>query len=191
MKDLNLIIKLLIIILIILSYEVSGQERFIGDVFTEAEAKELSSTKAIGNQKVTFVEKHFTIMVDKVELLSSLKKDAIQLDSNFKHVFGVAINYLNKTDNLVFNYVWTKADGFDDISWFEIEKLGERNLTKKLLKESLCTLIETGRFELYENEQRVEQYFFERIESNYGGNVKGIFSTSKRLIWICPPFIIN
>ena len=191
MKNINYILKSLFLILILFSNTVSGQERFIGEKFNELNHTELLSTRTIGDQKVTFVENHFTLNVDKLELLNSLKNDTILLDDKFKHIYEIVINYLNKSDNLVFDFIWTKAEDFDDISWFETEKLGEINLTKKILKESLCALIDLGKFELNEDGQSVEEYFFERIDSNYGGNVKGAFSTSKRLIWICPPFIMD
>lgn len=64
--------KLLTIILILFNLAVSGQERFIGDKFIELKPSEFLSTKTIENQKVTFVENHYTISVDKKELVNSL-----------------------------------------------------------------------------------------------------------------------
>ncbi len=182
------VLKLSIVILILTSCNVSGQERFIGDKFSELKPTEFLTIKSIGNQKIIFVENNFSIAVDKTDLLSSLKNDNILFDDDIKQINGIVINYLKETDDLSFEYIWTKAEDFDDISWFETEKLGERNLTKIILKDGLCGLIEKGKFELVEDGQIVEKYFFERIDSNYGGNVKGVFSTSKRLFWICPPF---
>ena len=190
-KDLNPIFKFLTVLLIFINSKALGQELFIGDVYTKLEPAELFYTKPIGKQKVTFIENHFLLTFDKGQLLNLLKIDSIQLDSTFKETYGIVINYLKTTDNIEFEYIWTGANDFDDISWFETEKLGARNLTKKILKEDMCNMINNGQFEIFEDGQRMEKYFFDRIHSNYGGNVKGVFSSSKRLIWICPPFIMD
>ena len=92
---------------------------------------------------------------------------------------------------LIFEYIWTNADDFDDISWFETDKLGARNLTKKILKETICGLIEIGKFEVFQNNKQEINYFFERVDCNNVGNVRGVFTVDKRLIWMCPPFIID
>ncbi len=191
MKNLSQILKLLTIALILFAHKALGQSRFIGDTFGELKPVELFSTSSTGKYNVTFVENHYVLKVNKKELINSLKKDSVQVNKEHKHIYGIVVNYLEETDNLVFEYVWTQAEDFDNISWFETEKLGERNLTKKVLKGALCAMIDNGKFELIEDGQRVKKYFFERIDSNYGGNVKGVFSSSKRLIWICPPFIID
>jgi hypothetical protein len=59
------------------------------------------------------------------------------------------------------------------------------------LKETICGLIENGNFEVFQNNKQESNYFFERVDSDYGGNVKGVFTVDKRLIWICPPFIVD
>jgi len=58
------------------------------------------------------------------------------------------------------------------------------------LKETICNLIEEGNFEISQNNKKERDYFFGYVDSDWG-NCKGVFSSTKRLIWICPPCIVE
>jgi hypothetical protein len=168
-----------------------AQTYFVNDIVNEIELTKLMQTKEVFGQNIVFIENKFKLIVSKEDLLKALKVDARQSSKDYEKIYNVVIDYISSTDSLTFEYIWSNANDFDDISWFETDKLGQRNLTKKVLKETVCGLIEKGNFEVFQNNQKESNYFFERVDSNYGGNVKGVFTVNKRLIWICPPFIID
>ena len=166
----------------------------IGHVFPETKIENIIITTRIQGEKVTFIEDKFVLKVNKKDLIESIRSDSLTATiEGYAQIFNVVIQYLTKTNDVVLDYVWTKALDFDDISLFEIEKLGERNLTKKVLKDCLCPLLESGKFELYDSKDiQIEKIFSDRIDCVvYGGNVKGFFTLEKELIWICPPFITS
>ncbi|WP_163381761.1 hypothetical protein [Cyclobacterium sp. SYSU L10401] len=167
------------------------QTYFVNDIVSNVEHLNLLQTQLISNPKVVFIEKEFTLNVNKTDLLNVLKIEARESDEDFEKIYNIVINYIKSTDSLTFEHIWTKGENFDDISWFETDRLGPRNLTKKILKETICRLIENGGFEIILNNKKERNYFFERVDSDYGGNVKGVFTADKKLIWICPPFIID
>jgi hypothetical protein len=167
------------------------QTYFVNDIILNVEQTKLFKTNIITDPKVVFVEKMFSVNVNRTDLLNVLKFDSQNSGKDFETIYNIVISYIESTDNLTFEYIWTKAEDFDDISLFDIERLGPRNLTKKILKETICGLIEKGDFEIIQSNEKVINYFFERVYSNYGGNVKGVFTTEKRLIWICPPFEVD
>ena len=167
------------------------QTYFVNDIVQKVEPAKLFHSKPVKDPKIVFIEKEFTLNVGKADLIEALKVDSQQSGKNFEKIFIIVTNYLSTTDSLTFDYIWTRAEGFDDISLFETDKLGARNLTKKILKETICNLIENGSFEVFQNNVKDRDYFFERVDSDYGGNVNGVFTSTKRLIWICPPFIIE
>jgi hypothetical protein len=169
----------------------SGPTYFVNDIVKKVEPTELFQTKPITGSKIVFIEKAFTLSVSKADLIEALKIDSAQWGKDFKNIFTIAISYLSSTDSLTFDYIWTRAESFDNISLFETDKLGARNLTKKILKETICALIENGLFEIIQNDLKDGNYFFERVDSDYGGNVNGVFTSNKRLIWICPPFTVE
>lgn len=168
-----------------------NDDYFINDIVFDIEKKKLLKTNLIIDPKVVFIEEKFTLNVSKSDLIEDLKLNSREVDEDFYKIYDIAINYINSTDNLTFEYIWTKADDFENLGWFELERLGARNLTKKLLKETICSLIEKGNFEIYQNGKKENYYYLERVNSDYGGNVKGVFTSNRRLIWICPPFIMD
>jgi hypothetical protein len=167
------------------------QTYFVNDIVQKVEPTKIFHSKPITEPKIVFIEKEFTLSVSKTDLIEALKIDSQQSGKDFENIFTTVINYLSSTDSLTFDYIWTRSDAFDNISVFETDKLGARNLTKKILKETICTFIENGGFEIFQNNVKNRNYFFERVDSDYGGNVNGVFTSNKRLIWICPPFIIE
>jgi hypothetical protein len=182
---------LLFVILLTNACNGIAQTYFVNDIVEQKTPVKLFQTKIVSGHKVVFIEKTFTLTVNKDELLKALKIDAKQSGKDSDKIYNIVISYLSSTDSLTFEHIWTKAEAFDDFSLFETDKLGPRNLTKKILKETICTLIENGNFEIFQNNKKEIDYFFERVDSKYGGNVKGVFTSTKRLIWICPPFIID
>ncbi len=183
--------QLMTFLLFFAAYDGKAQSYFVNDKVNEIKPVQLMQTKQMFGQKVVFIEKKFKLTVNKKYLLKELKVDAQQSGKDFEKIYSIVIGYISSTDSLTFEYIWTKADDFDGISLFETDKLGAINLTKKILKETICGLIENGDFEVFQNHQKERKYFFERVDSYYGGNVKGVFTVDKTLIWICPPFLID
>ncbi len=67
----------LVILLILCGHGVRGQDKFIGDMFSELEPTSLLSTTKIKSPEVTFIENQFFLIVNKDDLLKILKQDTI------------------------------------------------------------------------------------------------------------------
>lgn len=172
------------------------KDYFVGDTLAAVPKEiQLITTKTISAPFVSFKERNYTLQVSKSDLLNSLNfylnENERTGEKDFARLNRKAINFLNSKKNLSFDYVWAKALGSEAMGWKEAEKAGNRILTRHILRQHICELIDAGKFQVIENGKLRDQYFFHRVISNYGGNVKGVFTNTRKMIWICPPFEID
>ena len=166
-------------------------ETCIGNIFSETDIENLMTMSPIKGEKVTFLEDKYTLSVNKQDLINLLKSELLVVDYEYVKIINTTVQYITKTDSLILDYIWTKSEEFEYISLFDINKLGERNLTKKVLREMVCPLVESGNFELYNDEkEQITEYFIGGVSCEYGDGT-GIFTPQKVLIWMCPPYIID
>jgi hypothetical protein len=116
--------QLIALILFFTAYNGMAQTYFVNDKVNEIKYAKVKQTKQVFGQKVVFIEKKFKLTVNKEDLLKALKVDAEQSGKDFEKIYNIVIGYISSTDSLTFEYIWTKADDFDYISWFETDKLG-------------------------------------------------------------------
>jgi len=112
------------------AFNVVGQSYFVNDIVQNIKPTKLFQTKIVNNPKVVFIEKEFTLTVNKTVLINALKVEAQRSRKDFENFYKIVIGYVSSTDRLAFEYLWTKAEAFDGITWVEAEKLGARDLTK-------------------------------------------------------------
>lgn len=182
----------LIIIITILfanAYYGVAQTYSVNDVVPNVTHDTFLQTQPISGSKVVFIEEKFTLKVSKADLINTLKVAAPEWGKDSERMFNIVIDYLSSTDKLTFKYIWTKAEDIDDLTWSEAEKSGANILTKKLLKDNVCSLLEQGNFELFLADKKENDYFFGLVNTEFGKSAKGLFTTTNQLIWVCPPWI--
>jgi len=175
--------------------EPDKQEYFIGDnLDVQGVHIEYQTTTNIALPTISFKEGNYTLTLSKADAVEQLRLLASQLDSSeyadLIKAVKVSINYLKSNDDVNFENIWSMEDK-EGILEGETGKYDERTITINMLREQVCELIDSGKFQLVEAGKKQKHYFFRRVDSNYGGNVKGVFSKNGQLIWICPPFEIE
>ncbi|EMR02758.1 hypothetical protein [Cesiribacter andamanensis] len=183
--------KKITLLLIFLCNAALAQEIFIGDINPHTNKSDLKISQRIAGEQVRIVEDKYELLVNKKLLIQAISADLDSIDADYQKIFKTAIRYLQKNKDIVFHRIWTDSEFIDNTSFFDIESLGERNLTIKLIKELICPLLERGQFELIENGVTNKVYYFHWVKSDYGGSGKGAFTDKNMLFWICPPFVID
>lgn len=171
------------------------QEYYVGDkIHTRGEDTDYQTTQSVSSPTVEIREGNYIIRVNKDDVIKQLRHLASEVDSaeyeDVIKVLNISINYLTSSGSVTFKQVWSMAEK-DEMAWSEAEQYDEHLVTKNVLREQICELIDSGKFQLIEDGKEQKRYYFKRVDSNYGGNVKGVFSKSNQLIWICPPFEIE
>src|SRR5690606_564251 len=143
--------------LLALGHNCLSQSYYVGDILIEkADTIELKTTKEISAPLIAFKETEFEIKVSKADLLKSMNKSLTYFknskDEDFTRPYTKAINFISTNKNLSFNYLWSGWLESEDFGWKEAEKAGTRTLTRLLLREHLCELIEVGKFQIIENQ---------------------------------------
>ncbi len=182
--------KELTIVLLLVSDFCYSQRIFVGESQPRKEEIELLTTERINRQNVSIKENEYEIFFDKEEVLKSLKGDLKSLDKAHQELFVRVIKYLQTVDSLIISNPWTDWKKNDTTSIWDND-LKDQHLTTRLLRETLCQQIEGGRFELWTGGKEAERFYFKRVDSIYGGNVKGVFTDNNMLFWICPPFVVD
>ena len=182
----------LLIVFLVCITESYGQNYLVCDTLKQHEKNiDYIRINKIHGPYIKFIEKNYILKVNKNELINILKSDLDSLVDDYVKLYKIAISYLTKRNDLTFNKIWTNFDTIDHTSIFDSTRLGERNLTIKILKDVTCEIIKKRNFELVVNNKANDYFYFQRVDCSYGGNVDGAFSRENILFWICPPFIID
>lgn len=182
-------LTLLIILLLGHVFHGMAQSYAVNDIVPGVKPDTFLQTNPISGSKITFIEKGFTLKFSKTDLINALKAAAREGDNDSEARYNRVIAYLSTTGYPNFKYIWTKTEDIEDLSWQEAGQAGAKTLAITLLKDNMCGLIEQGKFELYVAGKKQRSYFFGLVDTRYGQSAKGVFTTTNRLIWICPPWI--
>jgi hypothetical protein len=175
--------------------EIYRQEYYIGDKLDlKGEDVDFQSTKGFTTPTIEIREGNYIIRVSKDDIIKQLEllaseSDSIEYEDVIKAI-NISRSYLASSGDVAFDQMWSTAEK-DGIEWSEVEKHDEHLVAKNVLREQICELLESGKFQLIESGKEQKLYYFARVDSNYGGNVKGVFSKSNQMIWICPPFVME
>lgn len=154
---------------------------------------EYRTTNTVSSPVVEFKEMSFTLKVSRDDLSKAIDSLISDLDNphdeHFKKILSISASYLKSDNDLVFNGIWARAEEFNDTSWEEAAKIGDRWATSLLLKELACNLIEKGKVQITENGEEQQGYYQTVVLTDYGYS-KGVVTKSKQLIWICPPYVV-
>ena len=178
------------IVLLLISEFCYSQRIFVGESKPRKEEVEFLTTERINHQNISIKENKYEIFFDKKEVIESLKGDLKRLDEAHQKLFMRVIEYLQTVDSLMISNPWTDWKKNDTTSIFD-DNLKDQYLTTRLLRETLCHQIGSGQFRLWANAKETKKFYFKRVDSIYGGNVKGVFTENDMLFWICPPFVVD
>lgn len=182
--------KELTFILLLISEICHSQKLFVGESLPRKEEHEFLTTASTNKQNLSIKENEYEIFFDKEDVIESLKIDLKDLDKDYQKLFTRVIEHLQTVDSFKIFNPWTDWEKNDTTSIFD-NGLKAQELTTRLLREALCQKIESGQFELWMNGKEIKKFYFKRVDSNYGGNVKGVFTENNILFWICPPFMMD
>ena len=173
----------------LLTFKSMGQETYsVGSKVKKKGKVEILSTTPIQGPFVKFIEKRFTLIVSKLDLIQATKETGALFDEDEPDMMNGIVNYLDTCGNLTFEYVWTKKSDLSDSAWTDIKNI--RTLTEKYLQESVCSIIESRRIILYTKLAEKNKFYITGVSTKFG-YAKGVFTMDDRLIWICPPFTVD
>lgn len=163
----------------------------IGDKVKRTDKVEILTTTPIQEPFAKFIEKRFTLVVSKEDLIKATKETASLFDKDETDMLDMMnriVNYLDTCTNLTFKYIWTKNIDQYDSAWSDTRNI--RILTEKYLREGVCSLIERKRIIITSKVTEGSKFYMTRVATKFG-YVNGVFTTDDRLIWICPPITVD
>ncbi|KAA3436834.1 hypothetical protein [Rufibacter hautae] len=174
--------------------EFDTKKYYVGDIINiKREEIDFQTTKGFNPPTIEISEGNYIIRVGKNDVIKQLRLLASEADSlefiDHKKAFEISINYLVSREKVAFDHIWSWA-AEDAFQWDEVERQDDQRVVRYVLRDQICMLLESGRFQLIEDGKKQKVYYFQRVDSN-NGNVKGVFSKSNQMIWICPPFEID
>jgi len=206
MKKHHSFILLFALIPILLSCSQRVQEKddnrlfgfFLGQVYADAKIGEQRKTESTAGEKIAFVQDNFTLKVNRQTLITMLRADStVAVNAHFEALSPALLESMENNVNCFTERL--RADIQERVAvtarpyGATIQLISaEKNIRvseiskQNILLEIICRFLESGNFELIDNENNpVHDFFIGTVLNDNNESARGFLTSEKELFWVC------
>ena len=171
---------------------------YLGQVYADAEIGEQRKTESTAGEKIAFVQDNFTLKVDRQALITLLRADsAVAVTEHFEALSPAILESMQNAPNCVTERIRADVE-------VQVERTSRRYGTairlaktgnnirisefsgERILPDAICRFLESGNFELLDNENNpIHDFFIGTVLNSDNKSAKGFLTGEKELFWVC------
>ena len=171
---------------------------YLGQVYADAKIEAQRKTESIAGEKIGFAMDGFILRVNRQELIAMLRADsAVAVTEHFEALSPAILESMQNAPNCVTERIRADVE-------VQVERTSRRYGTairlaktgnnirisefsgERILPDAICRLLESGNFELLDNENNsIRDFFVGTVLNDDNESARGFLTGEKELFWVC------